>query len=865
MKMVTYRVTEGISNVLVAVVRLVLRVPRFTILLALASGGLCSYYAFSNLGINTDTADMISPELSWRQDFVDFRNSFADRNRNIVVVVDAAIPERADALATSLVQHLRSRPELFNSVFLAGEGEFFERNGLLYLSLEQLRALGDRLAEAQPLLGRMRQRFNGVQLLGMLGEATARGEDERLGPVYGAVTESLEAASAGRAHTVSWRQLLQADGASAVRRYVVVQPVQEFTRIQPAAAAMSAIRSFVDELALDDGSRVLVTGTVAMEHEELASVSRGAGLAGVAALALVACVLYIALRSATLLIVSVLTLLVGLSGTAAFAAAAVGHLNLLSVAFAVLYIGLGVDFILHVCLRLRELIGDGRPKNLAIVETMRGVGASLVICAVTTAAGFYSFIPTPFTGVSELGLIAGTGMFVSLLVSVTFLPALLAQFYAGSRSEPQPRWLGARVLDPLTARPRLVIGGAVLAAIGVAFALPRLSFDSNPVNLRDPSTESVRVLEELAEDGAALPMNMAAIAGDRATAAQWITELSGLDTVKSVRSLDSLVPVDQEEKLFVLEDVELILGPGFADVNRVQPAPGEFRSALQELAEVLGRAETARGDDLELERSIRDYLEALEDPGREPLPPEDLEWNLLRTMPDQLERLAAGLAARSFDRDELPTQITERWVTGDGRELVEIVPAVNVTDNVAAGRFVDSVRERVPRATGLPVIHREAGRTVVQAFQMAFIYALIMVCVILWVFLRDLRNSILVIVPVVLAAGVTAALAVVVGLQFNFANIIALPLLLGVGVDNGIHMVHRARTELPRHGSVIETSTSRAVLASGLTTVASFGNLAFAAHLGMASMGKLLTLGMVVTLAATLILLPALLKLRAEA
>ena len=864
MKQATYRATEAIGTALAALVRLVLRVPRLTILLGFVAGGLSLYYAVSSLGINTDTADMISPQLSWRQDFIDFRDSFTVRNRNIVMVVDAAIPERANGLATSLVERLRSRPELFNSVFLAGEGEFFERNGLLFLSVEELQALGDRPAAAQPLLGRLRQRFDGVRLLGMVGEVTSRGEDEQLGPVYGALADVLDAAIVGQSHPVSWQQILQADTSSAARRYVVLQPMQDFTRIQPAAAAMNAIRSFIDELDLDgDTERVRVTGTVAMEHEELVSVTRGAGLAGVAALLLVACVLYVALRSAILLTVSVLTLLVGLSGTAAFAAAAVGHLNLLSVAFGVLYIGLGVDFILHVCLRLKELMIAGRPKDFAIVETMRGVGASLVICAVTTAAGFYSFIPTPFTGVSELGLIAGTGMFVSLLVSVTFLPALLAQFYSASDSAHQVRWLGARVLDPLTARPRLVIGGAAVAAIGAVFSLPWLSFDSNPINLRDPSTESVAVLEELAEDGEALPMNLAAIAQDRMTAAAWIAELDGLDTVKSAQSLDSLVPDDQEEKVLILEDIDLILGPGFARVTRVQPEPSEFLAALRELADVLGRDELRSDDGAALESSILVYLDAREDPGRQPLSLEDLEWSLLQTMPDQLRRLAAGLAARPFGRDALPVELTARWVTGDGRELVEIVPE-NVNDNVSAGLFVDSVRERVPTATGLPVVHREAGRTVVQAFQLAFIYALIMVSAILWVFLRDLRNSILVIVPVVLAAGVTAAVAVVIGLEFNFANIIALPLLLGVGVDNGIHMVHRARTETPRDGNVLETSTSRAVLASGLTTVASFGNLAFAAHLGMASMGKLLTLGMIVTLAATLILLPALLKLRAE-
>jgi predicted RND superfamily exporter protein len=153
----------------------------------------------------------------------------------------------------------------------------------------------------------------------------------------------------------------------------------------------------------------------------------------------------------------------------------------------------------------------------------------------------------------------------------------------------------------------------------------------------------------------------------------------------------------------------------------------------------------------------------------------------------------------------------------------------------------------------------------VRSFQLAFLYALMMVGIILWVFLRNLRDSAFVLIPVLLAAGTTAALTVVTGLDFNFANVIALPLLVGVGVDNGIHMVHRMASEPPADGRMIDTSTSRAVFASGLTTIASFGNLAFASHLGMASMGKLLTLGMLVTLLATLVVLPAMLKLRPPA
>jgi uncharacterized protein len=172
------------------------------------------------------------------------------------------------------------------------------------------------------------------------------------------------------------------------------------------------------------------------------------------------------------------------------------------------------------------------------------------------------------------------------------------------------------------------------------------------------------------------------------------------------------------------------------------------------------------------------------------------------------------------------------------------------------------VQEIVPSATGTPVIHLEASSTVVRSFQLAFLYALVMVFVLLLVFLRDLKDALLVLVPIIFAATVTAGLTVLLYIPFNFANVIALPLLMGVGVDSSIHIVHRMRAAPPGDGLLHATSTARAVYASGLTTIASFGNLAFATHVGMASMGKLLTIGLVVSMLATLVLLPALLRLR---
>ncbi|HEX6996965.1 MAG TPA: MMPL family transporter [Gammaproteobacteria bacterium] len=863
--------TDWTSAALMRWVGFVLRFRVPVIVVSLAAAALAMHYASSRLGINTDTANMISPELPWRQDFIEFREAFPARDRNVAVVVSAPSPERADAFASALVARLEAKPELFGSVLAAGIGDFFERNGLLYLSVDQLEALADRLVEAQPLLGLLAPEFDAAAVLDVARRALEEAPDDpAVDALVAELADAVRAAEAGERDPVAWRRLMLGDDVSALagnggRRIVVLRPELDFARVQPAAPAMEALRAVLAELAAADFPDVdaRVTGSVAMEHEEMLTVKSGAGLAAISSVAMVLLVLYAALRSLKLVAIALVTLIAGLGGTAAFAAAAVGHLNLLSVAFAVLYVGLGVDFIFHVCLRLKELLAEGVPIDDAIVRTAGGVGSSLVICAVTTAAGFYAFIPTDFDGVSELGLISGTGMFISLAVSFTLLPALLGVALSDADRAERRSWLPARSLAPLASRPRAVVGVAVVLGVVAVFLVPRAEFDSNPIHLRDPASESVRTLELLANDGEAPLFDLAAIAPNRHTAEAWAERLRALLEVRRVTTVDALVPKDQQEKLLVLEDLALVMGPGFGDVERKPFDPARLEHALVGLDRTLdglassgaGRAALGAAVDALLARLAGD-----DDAARERRLAA-LDAAVAADLPAELARLERALEAEPFGVDALPPALAERWIAPDGRYLLEISPTENVNDNGAARRFVAAVRSVVPNATGLPVVYEEASATVVRAFELALIYSVVLVTVLLYVFLRRTRDVLLVLGPLALACAVTAAATVVMGMPFNFANIITLPLLIGIGVDNGIHIVHRMRYDPPTDGTPMRTSTSVAVLACGLTTVASFGNLGFSAHRGMASMGLLLTLGMAAVLAATLVFLPALLRL----
>lgn len=842
-------------------VRGVLARPRTTVALTLLATVVAVWYAAGNLGVNTDTANMIDASLTWRRHFNEFREAFPARDRNLLIVVDAATPAAADDYSAALLAELRRQPDLYGSILLAGEGEFFARNGLLYLPTDEVATLVDRIAAAQPLLGLLEARFDGAAVLDVarrtLTEPAA--DAAELVPFYGRLAESIEAAAEGAPRPLAWSSLIAAGPEPTSRRVIVLQPAFEFSRMQPAATAIEGIRAAVARLDANAEAPVTVrlTGSVAMEHEELASVSRGAGFGALATFALVGLVLYAAMRSWRLLTISLVTLVAGLALTAAFAAVAIGHLNLLSIAFVVLNVGLGSDYVIHVLLRYKELIANGQGTDDALVETMRGVGSSLVLCAVTTAAGFYSFIPTTFSGVSELGLIAGTGVFFGLFVSVTLLPALLKMFGGASESSARASWINPRIFVPLNGRPRAVLGATVVAIVVTAAVLPWVEFDSNPIHLRDPESESVTTLLDLASRGEAPLLNLVAVAPDEATAEDWAARIRTLPEVRSVVTLANLVPQQQEEKLALLEDLELLLGPSFGNLEPAPAAPTAVAQALAALGSAARNVAAAK--------PLATAIEALE--GRlAALPPAErdatfaaLDSALTKGLPAELARLGAAMTAEPFGRAALPAALAERWQASDGRELIEISPRDDVSDNAAASRFIAAVHGVVPSATGAPVVYQEASATVVAAFERAFVYAFIMVTAIIWLVLRDLRDTLLVLVPILAAAVVTAGLTVLIDMPLNYANIIALPLLVGMGVDNGIHVVHRMRTDTA--AQLFETSTMHAVLASGLTTVASFGNLAFSSHVGTASMGILLALGLAASMAATLIALPAWLKL----
>ena len=891
--------------------------------LALASG----FYARGNLGLDTDTAGMISADPKWRQTWIELKETFPQLVDTLLIVADGETPDLADRASRVLAAALEAEPALVEWAIRPDALPFFERNALLYLTPDELDALSSTLAEAQPFLGTLAAEPDPAGFAKLLERASAASGPDRsrvdLAPALDAIADAADAEREGRLFEVSWRDLLAGDvgPAPATRRFVVVKPKLDYRELLPAGPVIERTRALARSLGLTAGNgvRIRVTGGPALEYEELESATRGAGIAGALALAMVSVVLIAGLGSWRLVLATLGTLLVGLACTAGFAAAAIGSLNLISIAFAVLYIGLGVDYAIHLSLRYRELVRLGAAQGEALDTAAADTGASLVLCAATTGLAFYAFVPTEFAGVSELGIISGTGMFVSLAATLTVLPAILALMPLPPRRDmpgpvprgntplvpgtpppadgrptpgPGPRGAARSIPDmppsggasppawaskwaSLPGRLRApVIALAVALGVGALAAVPAARFDDNPLNLRDPSAESVAAYRDLLAAGDPSPWTLSVLRAGFADAERLARRLEALDSVKEVRWAASFVPEDQPEKLARIEDLALMLGPDL-DLAAPAPEPGpdgrragfeRLRGAVGTLAadaappSAASRAgspgpDPARRSWADAASRARSALDALA-AGIDDAAIRSFERRLTGGLPHRLALLSRSLDAEEVTIESLPPRLRERWIAGDGRYRLEIHPAGNLDLRPALVRFIDDVQRIAPAATGTPLVQMKSGESVAAAFVQALGCALVLVAAVLVLVSRHKRDALLVMGPLLLAGALTVAAMVALGIPFNFANVIALPLLLGIGVDNGIHMVRRARGAAGP-GGVLATSTARAVLTSALTTICGFGSLVFSTHPGMASMGAVLSIGLAATLACTLVVLPA--------
>ena len=728
------------------------------------------FYLSRHIAIDTDSSKLLSSSLPWRQQEMRLNQLFPQRTDRIIAVVDATTAEGAEEAASALADALAPQSEVIRTVIRPDGGEFFARNGILFKSVDEVRSDMAQLIKAEPFLGTLAA---DPTLHGVLGAISQSIEGVRLGkttlegmrPAVTAIADALDSVAQGKHPAFSWRRLItgHAPEPSELRRFVNIQPILNYGDLQPGGQATKAIRATIARLGLtpERGVRVRLTGSVALSDEEFATVADGAALNGVVTILVVLLLLWLALKQARIVFAVLVNLAVGLTFTAAIGLSMVGALNLISVAFAVLFVGLGVDFGIQFSVRYRAERHANRDLDEALEATARGVAGPLLLAAASIAAAFYSFLPTAYVGLSELGLIAGTGMIVAFLTTTTLLPALLTALKP--HGEPAPvGWTALAPLDRFLDRRRNWVVGLTLTAVILGLPLlGGLRFDFNPLDLRSKQVESVSTLLDLMGDPDTSPNTIDILQPDLASASALAEKLGGLKEVAKVRTLESFVPKDQDEKLALIDDAsfffENTLTPGQVDPA---PTPAETLEAINKTAADLSGA--AEGLDSPAAMQARRLASALTALAKAPEAQRDEAERILVTpLMTTLREVKDLLTAEHVTIDTLPPLLKSAWVAADGEVRIEVAPSGDSNDNAVLGRFVDAVRTVAPQASGAPIFIVEAAATIVKAFLEAAVWSVTSIALILFVTLRRWVDVALTLVPLMVAIVSTLEICVV--------------------------------------------------------------------------------------------------------
>jgi hopanoid biosynthesis associated RND transporter like protein HpnN len=821
------------------------------------------FYTARNFSINTDINTLISPDLDWRKRDNQFEQAF-DRDRLILAVVEAPTPELTSSAAKALAEKLSGDTKNFESVTPLGSGEFFEKNGLLFLPVEEVGQVTGQLESGAPLIEIMAgdpsiRGLTGALETGLAGIKRGQAKLDNADRPFNLIAQTVEDVLSKGNATFSWRELTSDKPLTDAdrRAFIEFKPILDYQALEPGKTATDAIRQAAKDLnfATTYGARVRLTGPVPMANEEYATVQDGAITNGIGTVVIVLFILWLALHSAKIIFAVFVNLFVGLSITTAVGLMMVGSLNLLSIAFAVLFVGLGVDFGIQYSVRYRSERFKNDNLPLALENAARRAAVPLSLAAMATAAGFLCFLPTDYKGISELGKIAGAGMLVAFLTSITTLPALLDLLNPPGESDPVGYAFLAPVDEFLEKHRVIIIVGTLLVAVAGLPLLYFMKFDFNPINLRSKNAESIATFLDLRKDPNTGANAINVMTNSEADAKTIEAKLEKVPEVLRVMSLDSFVPEDQPAKLKLIAQAAKVVGPALnPDSVDAAPSDEENVESLKSSAESLRKtAGDNKGLGAVAARRLADALAKLADSNQAT---RDKVQNIFVTpLKVVLDQLKNTLQAQPVSLKTLPADLVAGWKTKDGLMRVEALPKGDPNDNDNLRRFADAVLAAEPAAIGGPVSILKSGDVVVNAFIHAGIYALLVIGLLLWLTLQRITDVLMTLIPLLVAGIVTLEICVLIGMPLNFANIVAMPLLLGVGVAFKIYYVTAWRSG---RTNLLQTSLTRAIFFSALTTATAFGSLWLSSHPGTASMGKLLALSLVTTLAAVLLFQPAL-------
>lgn len=877
------------------------RHPWLVVAAVLVSCGLSLAYTWRHLTFHTQRTDLLNKRKDYYQRWQQYLAEFGDDD-DMVVIVQGDDRVRMRLAIDELAERIERQPARFDRLFYRVDARGLRKRALLFLPTEQIRQIQDSLKNMSlllepPVLGALNSHF-GWQMLTVLQllnegdrranslatDSVARPEQDPMLRQLNAICRSAVAALRDpAAYRNPWVSILpdsphqdllaepqyffSADGRLA---FLMVRPVRDDDGFTFARRSIDELRALVDNVKPHFADLSFgLTGLPVLENDEMVASQQDSSLASWLALAGVALLYLVVYRGFRYPFTSVAALLVGTVWALGWLTLTVGHLNILSSAFAVMLIGMGDYGVLWVTRFSLERRADADVIS-ATRQTALHVGPSIVTAALTTALAFYAAMLADLKAVAELGWIAGSGVLLCALSCIVLTPALLALLERRAAIRSADVILLAAVqaarrewLPGLTRRPRWVLAGSALATLGLAVAASQIHYDHNILHMQAPQLDSVQWQNKLIEHAPSETWHAVAMTTTPEEALALKARYEALPTVSRVVEVASLVPRDQERKLEVLRDIQhrlRRLPPRGTVIEHVEPSLPDVERAAQRLGQVLERLDTTPLV-AELRDHVRQLLEILqsEDAKETAKRLQAFQQRMTSDLIVDLHRLRDVSTPAPIQVADIPECLRERYLGRSGKWLLRIFAKDCLWEYGPLEQFVNDVKAADPEACGRPFATLEGLKAMRDGFLWAGFYALAAMILVLLLDFGSVKYMLVALLP--LAMGMVASLGVMAlcGVALNPANMIAFPLILGVGADNGVHVMHDYRDRNRRKRYALSYATGRGIMVAALTTILGFGTLMISQHRGMASLGLVLTLGVSTCMLTALVFLPALL------
>jgi uncharacterized protein len=885
----------------------VMRHPLGVVLTSVLGAVLSLLYTATHLEFDSNRLDLVSAGEHYKQLDAAFSREFEDLPGSMVVVIQSQNPERAKAFATALAQQWKTDPHIAK-VFYRINVDALRRKGLLYLSVDELADLRQQLQEHHSLLQELAASPTLQNLFGLVNQEVTRSlvshlftgfleEDTQqekppdLSLLLALLQQMDESLQGSRSYQSPWDKAL-AENAEAFSQdgflwsddhqllFVSVMPKASVADVSGFRTAVQRVQADVREIHKTyPETAVGITGSAILDSDEMVAAERDTTIASLIAVVGVTLLYFSIFKGLAWPLLALGTLLIAVCWSLGFTTLTIGHLNIFSIAFMPMLLGLGIDYGSYFIARFEEEQGSAREMQPALVRTFVTTGPGIAATAFTTAFTFGTLLLPGFKGVAELGFIGGSSILLTLLATFTVLPALLVWNERHRRVSPtsQRRRHAEDPGDYLAVFYRYpwasLAASVILVGLSCLF-IGRVGADFNLLHLQARGTESVVWEQKIFESTEQSPLFAELAAESLAEVKRKVAALKALPSVGKVESIMSVIPADQAQKLPLIE----ALGPLLADIS-LQGGKAEAVD-LDALRSTLGRIGFKMADDdggqasqedatrqqmQEVRRLVTQFDETAARMGnaevRQAL--SAFQAELMQDLGGKLALLEANVQAEPVTAADLPSELRALYIGAHGQYRIIVYPSENVWEFQPLTRFVKDVRSVGPDVLGTPIMNFELIRGMKEAYEQAGLYAFVGIIFLVLLAFRAVRPAFLALIPLAVGSLWTMGLMGLLQVTFNVANLIVLPLIMAPAVEGGIMIIYRYREEASkgRRPFPLPHSTGRAVVFSSLSTIVGFGSLMISRHWGIFSVGLLLSVGVASVLLASVTLLPSLLAI----